>query len=417
MPIIMSSLWRISTTIQYRNSFKRSVQRRSFNLSSISPSLLSLIAFQVKPSSLTRTRTITRLQFPFHSSVSFGSLSPITTTTSLFSLRSYTTTSSINMSLTKERVCIIGSGNWGSAIAKIVGRNVVGSTVFEEPINMWVFEELIDVHENVRYLPGIKLPNNIHAVPDLRDAVKDATILIFVVPHQFVEGICNQLRAISLIKGVDVKATSLSLISDLIAQSLSIDVSVLMGANIANEVARDKFCETTVGCRIRENGDLFRQLFNTPYFRVNVVEDVAGVELCGALKNIVAIGAGLADGLDYGDNTKAALVRIGLMEMKKFARMFYKGDFFESCGVADLITTCSGGRNRRVAEAHARTNKPFEQLEREMLNGQKLQGTSTARELHEILEQKNLCHEFPLFTTIYEICYEGLPASRIVENI
>ncbi|KAI9590807.1 NAD-dependent glycerol-3-phosphate dehydrogenase C-terminus-domain-containing protein [Syncephalis fuscata] len=341
--------------------------------------------------------------------------------------------------MTKERVCIIGSGNWGSAIAKIVGRNVADSPLFDAHVNMWVFEEMVEgrkltdiintEHVNVRYLPGIQLPENIHAVPDLRDAVRDATILIFVVPHQFVQGICDQLRgsipsttkAISLIKGVDVKGVGLSLISDVIAESLSIDVSVLMGANIANEVAQDKFCETTVGCRIRANGELFRKLFNTQYFRVNVVEDVAGVELCGALKNIVAIGAGLADGLDYGDNTKAALVRIGLMEMKKFARMFYSGvkeeTFFESCGVADLITTCSGGRNRRVAEAHARTGKSFEELEREMLNGQKLQGTSTAYELHEILEKKGLCKEFPLFTTIYEICYENHAPSRIIEDL
>ncbi|RKP06805.1 NAD-dependent glycerol-3-phosphate dehydrogenase C-terminus-domain-containing protein [Thamnocephalis sphaerospora] len=341
--------------------------------------------------------------------------------------------------MTKERVCIIGSGNWGSAIAKIVGRNVRGSERFDEQINMWVFEELVNgrkltdiintEHENVRYLPGIKIPENVCAVPDLMEAVRDATVLVFVVPHQFVKGICERLRgnihpnakAISLIKGIDVEGNGLSLISDIIAHSLSLDVSVLMGANIANEVAADKFCETTVGCRIRENGELFRELFHTPYFRVNVVEDVAGVELCGALKNVVAIGAGVVDGLNYGDNTKAAIIRLGLMEMKKFARTFYQGvkeeTFFESCGVADVITTCSGGRNRRVAEAHVRTGKSFEELEKEMLNGQKLQGTTTAKEIHEVLAKKDMCGEFPLFTTIYQICYEGLPSSRIVEDL
>jgi glycerol-3-phosphate dehydrogenase (NAD+) len=194
-----------------------------------------------------------------------------------------------------------------------------------------------------------------------------------------------------------------------------------MGANIASEVAADKFCETTVGCRIRANGELFRKLFHTPYFRVSVVEDVAGVEMCGALKNVVAIGAGLIDGLGYGNNTKAAIIRLGLMEMKKFARTFYQGvkeeTFFESCGVADVITTCSGGRNRRVAEAHVRTGKSFEVLEKEMLNGQKLQGTTTAKEIYEVLSKKGMCGEFPLFTTIYQICYEGLPASRIVEDL
>lgn len=211
----------------------------------------------------------------------------------------------------------------------------------------------------------------------------------------------------------------MSLISDLIASSLNVDVSVLMGANIANEVAQDKFCETTIGTSNPKDGDIFKQLFDTPTFRVSVVQDVAGVELCGALKNVVAIAAGLVDGLKYassyelicpfayltiyrlGDNTKAAVIRIGLLEMQRFSKLFYEGvqdgTFFESCGVADVITTCFGGRNRKVAEAFVRTGKSFDVLEKEMLNGQKLQGTGTALDIHEILVRSGHVKEYLIF--------------------
>jgi glycerol-3-phosphate dehydrogenase (NAD+) len=159
---------------------------------------------------------------------------------------------------------------------------------------------------------------------------------------------------------------------------LGIDVCVLMGANIAQGVASDEFCESTIGYNNLNNALIFQKVFNTATFRINCVEDVAGTELCGALKNIVAIAGGLVDGLKCGENTKAAIIRLGLMEMRKFAKNFYEGvkdeTFFESCGVADLITTCYGGRNRKVAEARVLTGKSFEILEAEMLNGQKLQG-------------------------------------------
>ncbi|KAI8823976.1 NAD-dependent glycerol-3-phosphate dehydrogenase N-terminus-domain-containing protein [Fimicolochytrium jonesii] len=341
--------------------------------------------------------------------------------------------------ITKEKVCLIGSGNWGSAIAKIVGRNVTKHSAYDSEVRMWVFEEIVEGqrltdiinsrHENVKYLPGIQLPENVVAVPQLLDAVKDATLLIFVIPHQFVKGVCEQLkgnihpeaRAISLIKGVDISKGGLHLISDLIKDHLEIDVSVLMGANIASEVAEENFCESTIGCTNRQNGEAFRKVLNSPYFRVAIVDDVAGVELCGALKNVVAIGAGLVDGLKMGENTKAAIIRIGLMEMKKFSQTFYKGvrdeTYFESCGVADVITTCFGGRNRRVAEAHVTTGKSFEVLEQEMLNGQKLQGTLTALEVHHILKAKHMVVDFPFFTTVYRICYEGRPARAIVDDI
>jgi len=202
-------------------------------------------------------------------------------------------------------------------------------------------------------------------------------------------------RAISLIKGVDVEKKGLHLISDIIKESLGgMDVSVLMGANLANEVAQEQFSEATIGCYNQENGNIFRDLFHSNYFRIRVIKDVHGVELCGALKNVVALAAGFVDGLGMGENTKAAIIRIGLDEMRRFCQINHETvkdqTFFESCGVADLITTCYGGRNRRVAEAKVKTGKSIEILEAEMLNGQKLQGPPTAFEIYNFLVAKNL---------------------------
>ncbi|KAM8933452.1 glycerol-3-phosphate dehydrogenase 1-like protein [Pelodytes ibericus] len=335
------------------------------------------------------------------------------------------------------KVSIIGSGNWGSAISKIIGRNVQRSNRFQPVVNMWVFEELIEGrklteiinqdHENVKYLPGHKLPRNVVAVPNLVEATAGADILVFVIPHQFIHRICEQLAGhtksgaygISLIKGVDQGPDGLKLISDIIREKLGLEISVLMGANIANEVADEKFCETTIGCKNPLHRKIFKELLQTPNFRVTVVEDCDTVEICGALKNIVAVGAGFCDGLDFGDNTKAAVIRLGLMEMVAFAKLFCKdtvstNTFLESCGVADLITTCYGGRNRKVAEAFAKTGKSIEELEKEMLNGQKLQGPQASAEVYKILKQKELIDKFPLFVAVYKICYENRPVEEFI---
>ncbi|KAG9270104.1 glycerol-3-phosphate dehydrogenase 1a [Astyanax mexicanus] len=338
---------------------------------------------------------------------------------------------------TPKKVCIVGSGNWGSAIAKIVGLNAGRNPKFDSTVNMWVFEEVVDgrkltdiintEHENVKYLPGHKLPENVVAVADLVEAVRGADILLFVIPHQFISRVCDTIQGkikqdalgMSLIKGVDEGPDGLKLISDVIREKLGISMTVLMGANIANEVAEEKFCETTIGCKDKTYGALLKELMQTDHFRVTVVEEADVVEICGALKNIVAVGAGFCDGLGFGDNTKAAVIRLGLMEMIEFARLFCSGSvsaatFLESCGVADLITTCYGGRNRRVAEAFAKTGKSLEELEKEMLNGQKLQGPATAAEVHVILKNKNLLDRFPLFKAVNDICFEGRPVSEFI---
>jgi len=331
----------------------------------------------------------------------------------------------INMASPK-RVCIVGSGNWGSVIAKMVGHNVVNNSKFDSEVPMWVYEEMIEgkklteiintQHENVKYLAGYKLPENVIAVPDLVEAAKDADFLVFVVPHQFIHGICKQLQGkvkpsaigVSLIKGVDIGDNGLQLISSIISTQLNIPCAVLMGANIAPEVAREDFCEATIGSTDKASGVLMKEMFQTPYFRIVVVDDVQTVELCGALKNIVATGAGFVDGLGMGNNTKAAVIRLGMMEMIKFCKVFHSNSkmetFMESCGVADLVTTCYSGRNRRVAEAYVTSGKSIEELEKEMLNGQKLQGPPTAAEVNVLLKQKGCEQDYPLFTAIHQIC-------------
>jgi len=373
-----------------------------------------------------------------------------------------------------DKVCIIGSGNWGSAISTIVGKNCEALSFYETRVNMWVFEETVafggrtdrkltevinEEHENVKYLPGIKLPENVRAVADLAEACRDATLLIFVLPHQFLPRLLPTIReashpscrGVSLIKGIDFceKTGSPVLISRGISEAMGNDFpcGVLMGANVASEVAEGQMCESTLASNFGPPADeMTRLLFDSPpHFRVQHISDVAGAEVCGALKNVIALGAGFVDGVGLGGNTKAALLRVGLREMAKFCHMFFDGvrddTFTESCGMADLITTCYGGRNRKCAEAFARARRSnsncnnnqddddqqqqphkdigalWNEIEADLLNGQKLQGTITARDAYKLISSKNVINDFPLIKVIYEISFEGRPVESIIEGI
>jgi len=337
---------------------------------------------------------------------------------------------------------MVGSGNFGSALVRILGRNATRHDVFDNEVKMYVHEEMIDgkplteiinsTNENVKYLKGAKFTPNVVADPNLESAVSGATMICFCLPHQFLKPMMPKIKAaaapgvkcLSAIKGIDFDDNGIVLISDILRKELNADCSVLMGANVANDMASDAFCETTIGYKDAKNGELFRLAYDDFSLKVGTVQDTVGVELCGALKNIVAIGAGFVDGLGMGGNTKAAIIRIGLKEMVKFCKMFYPNDgisddtFLESCGVADLITTCYGGRNRKCAEAFAAAGKlkSLEVIEAELLGGQKLQGTLTAKEVNHILKMKGLEHEFPFFTTVYKISYEDTPLSAITET-
>lgn len=400
----------------------------------------------------------------------------------------------------KHKVTVVGSGNWGSTISKIVAENTrEHPDLFEETVQMWVYEEDVTIspksahydpakasekhkltelinslHENVKYLPGIALPTNVVANPSLQDAVRDSSILVFNLPHQFIANVCKQLkghilpfaRGISCIKGVNVTDDGVSLFSEWIGDGLGIYCGALSGANIASEIAAEKWSETTIaydpppmdnsrnptprtrspvapgfdlsitaadgegaGAVHRDargrasktrltpvppeypplDHETFSALFHRPYFHVSMVYDVAGVSLSGALKNIVALAAGFVDGRGWGDNAKAAVMRVGLMEMVKFGKEFF-GETVESAtfteesaGVADLITSCSGGRNFRCAKMAVERGVSVEEVERTELDGQMLQGTSTAREVNSFLKARGKERDYPLFTAVIGI--------------
>ncbi|GAA6043961.1 hypothetical protein JCM8097_004890 [Rhodosporidiobolus ruineniae] len=344
-----------------------------------------------------------------------------------------------------EKVCVIGSGSWGTALARLAAQNAVEKDGFDEEVRFWVRQREIpgkglltdiinETHENARYLPEMKLPENLVAVPSLTECVKGATLIVFCVPHQFLPPVIKELskpgvlvkgaRAISAIKGIEVdnKTHDIYTYPSIIEKKLGLPCSALGGANIALEVANEEFCETTIGCPSPKDCALWEAVFSTTMFRVHAVEDVAGVSLSGALKNVVALAAGFVDGLKMGGNTKAAIIRIGLLEMSAFTLEFFPSASphtfsHHSAGVADLITTSFGGRNRKCAEAFVTSGKTFDELEAELLNGQRLQGVITAEEIYGFLEARGRLDGYPLFEKVYKICRRELEPQSLFEDL
>lgn len=294
-------------------------------------------------------------------------------------------------------------------------------------------------YENVKYLPTIRLQPNLKPVTSLQDALSFTDIIVFAIPHEFVEDICFKINdlilaqspiGISLCKGLYSDSNgNLERVSQRIERMIGIQMGVLSGANVAIQVAKRQHCEATVcpplDCPSYPNQQhlqsVLRALFNTDYFKITFSNDHATVEMCGALKNIIACGAGIVDGLGFGINTKAAIIGCGFREqiafIKHFNPKFEHNTLFESCGISDLIASSFGGRNRKVSEAFARERHNLQSLENNLLNGQKLQGPNTAKSVYKILVKHKLVEQFPFITCIYKIFYENQDPTTIINSI
>lgn len=362
---------------------------------------------------------------------------------------------------THKRVAIIGSGNWGSTIAKIVGENLnrkasLPAMGFVPAVEMYVYEErlpdgtnLTDAinkyHQNTKYLPGVLLPDNIHATPDVAEAMQNATHVLMVSPHQFVGELCKQIAAavtpeqrdrmgvLNLSKGFfwDRDARQLLRISQVAQRALGLGVErvgALSGPNVAKEVAAGHFTESTLAIGDVEMRREFAELFRRPEFAVRESTDVVGIELGGALKNIVALAAGMIDGLGLGNNAKATVIRLGMVEMMRFGAL----DVFQDkprritvatpAWIGDALTTCYGGRNRLYGEALGRCFRDgfppvrIDDFRNRALGGQVVEGYSTTLDVIAFLAAHGKVTEFPLFHSVYEAITMGKdPRERFVE--
>ena len=255
---------------------------------------------------------------------------------------------------------ILGDGAWGTAIAWLMARNP------DHCVRLWSAREengriLRERRENIHLLPGIRLPDSIALTTDPEFAVNAADLWITAIPTQYLrqtlgrfEGMCKRGQAIvSLTKGIEI--CTFRRPTEIIQEILGTQrVAALSGPSHAEEVCRAMPCSVVVGGDDQDLTMWVQKLFFTDRFRVYTSNDTTGVELAGALKNVMGIAAGISDGLGFGDNAKSALLTRGLVEMTRFgvALGADHATFQGLAGVGDLITTCISphGRNRRVGE-------------------------------------------------------------------
>lgn len=339
----------------------------------------------------------------------------------------------------KPKVCIIGAESWGSAISTAVCKNVLNGG-FDERVHIYVYDELIrsnylsevmnERHENIKYLPGIKLDKNLIAVNDLLEAAKEADILIFASSYSFIKPYCNILAgkvksdayAVSLIKGFDhIRDGEIDLYSHSISSQLNIPCYSVMSANSAMEMAQGKLCEITIGCNNETHAHQLANLFQTENCKVFSIDDVDGVELCNTLKDLIALSAGFIDGLRLGDNARVACLHLGLKEMMRFINAFNPttklSTFFESCGVANSVASSYADKNATLAKTLVTSRKTVQEIEANLLNGRKLLGPVIAGEIFDFLERKKLQHKYPLFTILHQICQNELPPEALVDTL
>ncbi|HET6424746.1 MAG TPA: NAD(P)H-dependent glycerol-3-phosphate dehydrogenase [Planctomycetaceae bacterium] len=309
------------------------------------------------------------------------------------------------------KITILGSGAMATACSILLAEHE------NQEVAIWArnpahAEQIQTTRENKRLLPGVKLPEKVTVTADLEQALDGSEFLVAAIPTQFLRASLNEIRGylksnrpvISVIKGLENETFQRP--SEIIAEALgSRAVVALSGPSHAEEIAR-RLPATVVAA----SGDLglarqVQRMFNTERFRVYTNLDLIGVELAAALKNVIAVAAGISDGLGYGDNAKSALMTRGLVEITRFGTRFgaEASTFTGLAGMGDLITTCVSpyGRNRGVGERLGK-GETLDQILATM--AAVAEGVATTKSVHEVAEQEGI--EMPIVAEVYRVLFE-----------
>lgn len=326
--------------------------------------------------------------------------------------------------MTTSKVAVIGGGSWGTAIADLLGRN--GSSV-----TLWVREEEVrdsirDKGENTHFLPGVKLSENISVTSSLKEALEGAQFTVSVVPSQFARGVFKEASAfiekgvvlLSASKGIEVESglTVSAILKETLGEGFEGTLAVISGPTFAKEVARGLPAAVTVASDDEVTAAKVQRLFSSAHFRVYTNDDMIGVELGGALKNVIAVASGIGDGLSLGFNARAALITRGLAEMRRLGvKLGAKAETFTGLsGMGDLVLTCTGSLSRNytvgVELGKGRTID-------DITSGMKMvaEGVKTAGAVKKLSDTHGV--EMPIATEVYSVLYEGKSARAAVEEL
>lgn len=321
------------------------------------------------------------------------------------------------------KVAVIGAGSWGTALAGLLGEN--GHEVVLWARSNRLAEELNRTRENTAYLPGVLLPASVVVTSDLKQAVAGARFIFVVTPSHAVRETAAALNKTSLAGGSIIVSAAKGLelstfkrMSEVIAEELPAcaeSIAVLSGPNHAEEVGRRHPTASVVAATSQEVAELVQDLLMNPFFRVYTNPDVIGVELGGALKNIIALGAGIAEGLGFGDNAKAALMTRGLAEIARLGMAMGAKPltFAGLAGIGDLMVTCTSrhSRNRRAGIMVAQ-GKSVQQIQAE--TNMVVEGIRSTLAAYKLAQRYGIV--MPITEQTYRILYEGKsPRDAVLE--
>lgn len=317
-----------------------------------------------------------------------------------------------------KRIAVAGAGSWGTTVA-----NLLAGKGFD--VQLWAREPDVaravsETRENRRYLPGVPLNPGLRGATELGEAVADADLIVFAIPAQSLRSVVREVKSfisdeqliVNLAKGLEEGTGARC--SEILLEELKQPnpVAALSGPNIAWEVVRGVPSKAVVACNNYRHLGRLQEVFSTPCFKVYENPDLAGTELGGALKNVVAIMAGIGDGLGYGANTKSAVITRGLQEIVKIGILMggHRETFFGLSGMGDLMATSLSehSRNRKLGECLGRGATLTEA--EAALNGRVAEGIKTTKALVEI--NSAFGRETPIVHTLHRVLFEGLPAAE-----